>query len=64
LAANVLLTDAGTSQRHLDALGALARRLPAYALSTGRDLDQAVDLLKPLFAGGAPSRFTAHAAPT
>jgi energy-coupling factor transporter ATP-binding protein EcfA2 len=55
LAANVLLTDAASSQRHLDALGALARGLPAYALSTGRDLDHAVDLLEPLFAADQES---------
>jgi hypothetical protein len=64
LAANVLLTDAATSQRHLDALGALARGLPAYALSTGRDLDHAVDLLEPLFADGTQPRSISNAAPT
>jgi hypothetical protein len=64
LAANVLLTDAATSQRHLDALGALARGVPAYALSTGRDLDHAVDLLEPLFAEGPRAQAATRATPT
>ena len=64
LAANVLLTDQASSQRHLDALGALARRLPAYALATGHDLDAAVDVLAPLFSEDPQTRSISHAAPT
>ena len=64
LAANVLLTHQESSQRHLDALGALARRLPAYELATGHDLDAAVDVLAPLFSEGPQTRSISHAAPT
>lgn len=35
---NVLLTQPRLSQAHLDLLGELAQRLPAYRLRTGRDL--------------------------
>ncbi len=43
LAPNVLLTDASTSQRHLDALAGLVAQCACYRLDTGRDLDDAVD---------------------
>ncbi len=41
LAPNVLLTDAETSQRHLDALGSLVRGVPCYRFGVGTDLDEA-----------------------
>jgi hypothetical protein len=43
LAPNVLLTEPSSTQRHLDALGALVRGLPTYRLVLGRDLDGVVD---------------------
>ncbi len=46
LAPNVLLTDAGRSQRHLDALAGLVRQCACYRLDTGRDLDDAVDVVR------------------
>lgn len=55
LAPNVLLTEPVSSQRHFDALGALARTVPCYRLETGRDLDAAVDCLRELF--DPPTRF-------
>jgi HPr Serine kinase C-terminal domain len=45
LAPNVLLTDAPSSQRHLDALGELTRRSACYRLRTGRDFDRVATLL-------------------
>lgn len=45
LAPNVLLTEPRSTQRHLDALGALVESCPCYRLDTGRDLDGAVGLL-------------------
>ena len=48
LVPNVLLTDAASSQAHLDALGHLVRRLPAFRLATGTDLEAAVELLDPI----------------
>jgi hypothetical protein len=45
LAPNVLLTHADASQRHLDALGRLARRVPTYRLWLGTDLQQAVSVV-------------------
>lgn len=45
LVPNVLLTDAASSQDHVDALGRLARECPSYRLETGRDLARAADLL-------------------
>ena len=49
LVPNVLLTEPESSQRHLDALGALARSVPCYRLETGRDLTAAVNCLRPVF---------------
>ena len=51
---NVLLTDPASSQAHLDALGSLVRRIPAFRLETGRDPSAAVDLLEPMINPGAP----------
>jgi hypothetical protein len=42
LAPNVLLTDAKTSQRHLDALAGVVSQCACYRLDTGRDLEGAV----------------------
>jgi hypothetical protein len=42
LAPNVLLTEATSSQGHLDALGALVRSVPTHRLLLGRDLDDVV----------------------
>jgi hypothetical protein len=50
LAPNVLLTQAESSQRHLDALGALVRTIPAYSLRLGRDLDHAIALARTVLA--------------
>lgn len=46
LAPNVLLTDAGTSQQHLDALAGLVAQCACYRLDTGRDLDEAVRIVR------------------
>jgi hypothetical protein len=46
LVPNVLLTEAGSSQAHLDALAELARASRCYRLETGTDLDGAVRLLR------------------
>jgi hypothetical protein len=46
LAPNVLLTDAGTSQRHLDALAGLVAQCACYRLAAGRDLDDAVGVVR------------------
>jgi hypothetical protein len=45
LAPNVLLTERHATQTHLDALAVLARAVPSYRLSTGRDFDQTTALL-------------------
>jgi hypothetical protein len=45
---NVLLTDASASQAHLDALGQLAREVPAFRMSTGKVLGEAVATLASL----------------
>lgn len=50
LAPNVLLTEPGSSQAHLDALAELARASRCYRLETGRDLGEAVRLLRELMA--------------
>jgi hypothetical protein len=42
LAPNVLLTEARSSQAHLDALGALVRSVPTHRLLLGRGLDDVV----------------------
>src|SRR5947209_1839868 len=42
LAPNVLLTDPGSSQAHLDALAGLVARSECWRLATGTDLDGAV----------------------
>ncbi|HWM94016.1 MAG TPA: hypothetical protein VN493_24875 [Thermoanaerobaculia bacterium] len=52
LAPNVLLTEPGSSQAHLDALAELARASRCYRMETGSDLDEAVRLLHGLL--GAP----------
>jgi hypothetical protein len=46
LAPNVLLTDAGTSQQHLDAIAGLVAQCVCYRLDTGRDLDDAVRVVR------------------
>lgn len=51
LAPNVLLTDAASSQAHLDALAALVKASRCYRLDTGRDLDALAELLPGLVAG-------------
>jgi hypothetical protein len=48
LVPNVLLTDPGSSQAHLDALAGLAERCRCYRLETGRDLEGAVRMLEAL----------------
>ncbi len=50
LAPNVLLTEARSSQGHLDALGALVRSLPTHRLLLGRDLDDVVATVSELAA--------------
>ncbi len=48
LAPNVLLTEAASSQQHLDQLAALARTCPSYRMAVGRDFDAIPDLLRRL----------------
>jgi hypothetical protein len=48
LAPNVLLTEARSSQAHLDALAELAEKSDCYRLETGTDLDEAVATLEGL----------------
>ena len=48
LAPNVLLTQPGSSQAHLDALAELARASRCYRLETGTDLAEAAALLRGL----------------
>jgi hypothetical protein len=50
LVPNVLLTEADSSQRHLDVLAQLAREARCYRLETGRDFDALPDLLGALVA--------------
>ncbi len=45
LAPNVLLTEAASSQRHLDRLAALVRTCRSYRMATGRDFDAIPNLL-------------------
>lgn len=52
LAPNVLLTQPGASQAHLDALAELARTSRCYRLETGTDLDEAAALLRGLLEPG------------
>lgn len=52
---NVLLTEARSSQEHLDALGELVDASRCYRLDTGTDLREAVDTLLALAASGAPA---------
>jgi len=46
LAPNVLLTEAASSQRHLDVLGKLAETCACYRLTAGRDLEALPALLR------------------
>jgi hypothetical protein len=46
LAPNVLLTDITRSQQHLDALAGLVSQCACYHLDTGRDLDEAVEVVR------------------
>jgi hypothetical protein len=46
-----LLTDAGSSQAHLDALAELVKASRCYRLETGMDLDRLTELLPSLVAG-------------
>ncbi len=48
LAPNVLLTEAVSSQRHLDHLAALARTCQCYRMAVGRDFDVIPDMLRGL----------------
>jgi hypothetical protein len=48
LLGNVVMTDAASTQRHLDALGVLAS-VPAYRLHTGDDLPAATAAVRALF---------------
>jgi len=48
LAPNVLLTEPGSSQAHLDALAELVERSDCWRLATGTDLDGAVEALRRL----------------
>jgi hypothetical protein len=48
LAPNVLLTERDSSQRHLDALGALAGASRCYRVAAGSDLDELVALVRGL----------------
>jgi hypothetical protein len=48
LTPDVLLTEPGATQAHLDAIGALLRQVECYGLSCGADLDCAVDLMRSL----------------
>ena len=45
---NVLLTEARSSQAHVDALGALVAACPAYRLETGRDFERLSAMLEEL----------------
>ena len=40
LVPNILLTDPGSAEAHLDALGALCRQCPSFRLHTGTDLER------------------------
>jgi hypothetical protein len=46
LAPNVLLTAAADAQRHLDALAGIVSQCACYRLETGRDLDNAVAVVR------------------
>ena len=48
LAPNVLLTEPSSSQRHLDALGALVRAGRCFRLTMGRDFDQVTTIIRQL----------------
>jgi len=50
LVSNVLLTDARSSQQHLNILTEVARQTPCYRLETGRDFDRIPSLLGELLA--------------
>ena len=50
LAPNIFLTEPLSSQAHFDALAQLANEVPAFSMSTGTDLDDAVANLKAIFA--------------
>lgn len=51
LAPNVLLTETGRAQAHLDPLAELARSVPCYRLQSGCDLAQTSELLVALIHG-------------
>jgi len=48
LVCNVVRTDAGQAQAHLDALAALVNQCPCYRLHAGRDFEALPALLRPL----------------
>lgn len=52
LVPNVLLTEAVSSQRHLDQLAALVRACRCYRMAVGRDFDDMPDLLRHLMTHG------------
>jgi hypothetical protein len=52
LAPNVLLTNAAASQEHLNALAAVIEQCDCYRLDTGRDLDDAVDVIRTAIGAG------------
>ncbi|MDQ1448706.1 MAG: hypothetical protein QOC79_1677, partial [Actinomycetota bacterium] len=61
---NVLLTDATTSQSHLDVLGQLAREVPSFRLFTGSVLDEVAKTLAPLLRPGTQPRSISQTEPT
>jgi hypothetical protein len=58
LVSNVLLTEIGSCQRHLNILTELAKQTPCYRLETGRDFDRIPFLLRELLSS---SREEIHA---
>jgi hypothetical protein len=58
LVSNVLLTEAGSCQKHLNILTELAKQTPCYRLETGRDFERIPFLLRELLSG---SREEIHA---
>jgi len=54
LVPNVLLTEAVSSQQHLDRLAALVRTCRCYRMAVGRDFDDMPALLRRLIADGDP----------
>jgi hypothetical protein len=55
LVSNVMLTDPGVAQAHLDAVAALVKRVRCYRLETGRDLDVIAARLRDLLDAAVPA---------